>query len=380
MLAVQADGHALTTIEGLSPGPGELSVLQDAFCETHGLQCGYCTPGMILAGHALLARTLDADAGRHRRGHLRQPLPLHRLRPDRRGHRARRRPPAQRQPGAAGREHGRGARPSNTSPRKRRVREDRRFVSGQAIVRQRRDAAWHPARRGPDLALRLRPHRQHRCRRGAGHAGRACWWSSGRELAAATDPLLIGVDAPLVKRYPLAVGPGALCRRVGGRRRRRDAGRWPRTRARRSASPTSRCRSCSTREAAYQAGQHAGASRRTAPTCCSTSASSGATSTQAFAAAPHKLAYRVQVGPQRHRADRDLRRGGELGPVARDAGRVGLHPDAQVRRPDRARPAHAAEQRARASGRGRRRQLRRQARHQAHRARGLPLAPARRAP
>ncbi len=59
MLAVQADGHAITTIEGLSPGPGELSVLQDAFCETHGLQCGYCTPGMILAGQALLARTLS---------------------------------------------------------------------------------------------------------------------------------------------------------------------------------------------------------------------------------------------------------------------------------------------------------------------------------
>jgi aerobic carbon-monoxide dehydrogenase small subunit len=58
MLAVQADGHAITTIEGLSPGPGELTVLQDAFCETHGLQCGYCTPGMILAGQALLTRTL----------------------------------------------------------------------------------------------------------------------------------------------------------------------------------------------------------------------------------------------------------------------------------------------------------------------------------
>ena len=58
MLAVQGDGHAITTIEGLSPGPGELTVLQDAFCETHGLQCGYCTPGMILAGQALLARTL----------------------------------------------------------------------------------------------------------------------------------------------------------------------------------------------------------------------------------------------------------------------------------------------------------------------------------
>jgi aerobic carbon-monoxide dehydrogenase small subunit len=59
MLAVQADGYALTTIEGISPSPGELSVLQDAFCETHGMQCGYCTSGMILAGHALLKRTLE---------------------------------------------------------------------------------------------------------------------------------------------------------------------------------------------------------------------------------------------------------------------------------------------------------------------------------
>jgi carbon-monoxide dehydrogenase small subunit len=56
MFAVQADGYAITTIEGISPGPGELSVLQDAFCETHGMQCGYCTPAMVLAAHALLSR------------------------------------------------------------------------------------------------------------------------------------------------------------------------------------------------------------------------------------------------------------------------------------------------------------------------------------
>ena len=55
MFAVQADGCAITTIEGLTPGPGELSPLQDAFCETHGMQCGYCTPAMILTAHALLA-------------------------------------------------------------------------------------------------------------------------------------------------------------------------------------------------------------------------------------------------------------------------------------------------------------------------------------
>ncbi|MEX0407844.1 (2Fe-2S)-binding protein [Aquibium sp. LZ166] len=59
MLAVQCDGIAITTIEGLAPGPGELDVVQDAFCETHGLQCGYCTPGMILAASGLLAKNDD---------------------------------------------------------------------------------------------------------------------------------------------------------------------------------------------------------------------------------------------------------------------------------------------------------------------------------
>jgi len=55
MFAPQAEGSAITTIEGATPGPGELSPIQDAFCETHGMQCGYCTPAMILAAHALLA-------------------------------------------------------------------------------------------------------------------------------------------------------------------------------------------------------------------------------------------------------------------------------------------------------------------------------------
>jgi aerobic carbon-monoxide dehydrogenase small subunit len=58
MFAVQADGYEITTIEGVAPAPGELSVIQDAFCETHGLQCGSCTPGMILAAHALLQHTV----------------------------------------------------------------------------------------------------------------------------------------------------------------------------------------------------------------------------------------------------------------------------------------------------------------------------------
>jgi carbon-monoxide dehydrogenase small subunit len=55
VLAVQADGAEVTTIEGLAEN-GRLHPLQEAFWENHGLQCGYCTPGMIMAAADLLAR------------------------------------------------------------------------------------------------------------------------------------------------------------------------------------------------------------------------------------------------------------------------------------------------------------------------------------
>jgi aerobic-type carbon monoxide dehydrogenase small subunit (CoxS/CutS family) len=54
ILAAQADGHSVTTIEGVGAGRA-LSPVQEAFCQAHALQCGYCTPGMVLAVHALLA-------------------------------------------------------------------------------------------------------------------------------------------------------------------------------------------------------------------------------------------------------------------------------------------------------------------------------------
>jgi aerobic carbon-monoxide dehydrogenase small subunit len=53
LLAVQADGSQLETVEGLS-GNGELTELQQAFSDHHGLQCGYCTPGMLMSATALL--------------------------------------------------------------------------------------------------------------------------------------------------------------------------------------------------------------------------------------------------------------------------------------------------------------------------------------
>jgi len=58
MLAVQADGSAVRTIEGMATD-GELHPLQAAFWEKHGLQCGFCTPGMIMAAADLLERTTE---------------------------------------------------------------------------------------------------------------------------------------------------------------------------------------------------------------------------------------------------------------------------------------------------------------------------------
>ena len=59
-LAVQVDGAAVTTIEGLAPR-GTLHPVQQAFWEEHGLQCGYCTPGMVLSVVALLREEPDPD-------------------------------------------------------------------------------------------------------------------------------------------------------------------------------------------------------------------------------------------------------------------------------------------------------------------------------
>jgi carbon-monoxide dehydrogenase small subunit len=55
MFAVQADGAEVVTIEGMAKD-GKLHPIQESFWEEHGLQCGYCTPGMILCAHQLLAR------------------------------------------------------------------------------------------------------------------------------------------------------------------------------------------------------------------------------------------------------------------------------------------------------------------------------------
>ena len=89
IFAVQADGSTITTIEGLAQD-GQLHPLQEGFWEEHGLQCGYCTPGMIMSAVNLLNDNPTPTEQRDPRGHLRQLLPLHRLPAHRQRHSARR--------------------------------------------------------------------------------------------------------------------------------------------------------------------------------------------------------------------------------------------------------------------------------------------------
>ncbi|HEX8091469.1 MAG TPA: (2Fe-2S)-binding protein [Blastocatellia bacterium] len=67
MLAVQADGADVTTIEGMAAG-GRLHPIQEGFWEQHGLQCGYCTPGMIMAAAQILDRNPDPSEEEIRHG------------------------------------------------------------------------------------------------------------------------------------------------------------------------------------------------------------------------------------------------------------------------------------------------------------------------
>jgi len=67
MFAVQADGHEILTVEGLAEG-GALHPLQQAFWDQHGLQCGFCTPGMMLTAYAMLKREPDPSEADIREG------------------------------------------------------------------------------------------------------------------------------------------------------------------------------------------------------------------------------------------------------------------------------------------------------------------------
>ena len=90
-LAYEARGKNLTTVEGLEKTDGTLHPIQQAFIDEFAFQCGYCTPGMIMATKALLDENPQPDSRRDHPPYGRQHLPLHRLRADRRRHSTRRR-------------------------------------------------------------------------------------------------------------------------------------------------------------------------------------------------------------------------------------------------------------------------------------------------
>ena len=68
VLAVQANGRSVTTAEGLVAEDGTMSAVQQAFRENHGLQCGFCTPGMVMAATSLLAENPTPPSSRCGRG------------------------------------------------------------------------------------------------------------------------------------------------------------------------------------------------------------------------------------------------------------------------------------------------------------------------
>ena len=82
VLAAMADGHDVRTVEDLEQGD-VLDPVQQGFMECHGLQCGFCTPGMLMSARALLDRDPASHGPGGQGGHLRPDLPLHRLREDR---------------------------------------------------------------------------------------------------------------------------------------------------------------------------------------------------------------------------------------------------------------------------------------------------------
>ena len=84
VLAASAVGQPIVTVEGLAE-PGRPSDVQQAFVDAGAVQCGFCTPGLIIAAHDLLERNPEPTEIADPRGALRQRLPVHRLRPDHRG-------------------------------------------------------------------------------------------------------------------------------------------------------------------------------------------------------------------------------------------------------------------------------------------------------
>ncbi len=213
VLAVQAEGAEVTTIEGIG-SEGDLHPVQEGFWEHHGLQCGYCTPGMIMAGADLLAKNAGPDRGGGPRGARGQPLPLHGL-------------PQHRQ-GRDERGEGRGVRMTaiEQPPGQKwvgqalRRKEDPRMITGQGPLRRRHGRPGHALHGRRALA---RGARQDRLDRRLGRRWRcpastasspartstsapACRWRGCRRASRSSSP----EHWPLAKGAVKYVGQGVV--------------------------------------------------------------------------------------------------------------------------------------------------------------------------
>ena len=250
MLAVQADGASITTVEGLAGDDGEHTPLQRAFHEHHALQCGYCTPGMLMSATALLEQNPRPTRARGQGRPPGQHLPLHGLLEHRRGGRRRRR--GRRAMTAIETEvghppEGRGVGPEHSAEGGQAARP------GPGRLRRRHQAQGNGLPPLRPLAVRAREDRVDR-RLGRARAARGLRHADRRR---GRDP-----DRPVLPDRRTARRPreglrarrrqGALPRRARRGRRRRD----PRARARRRRARDGRVR------AARRRRRRAGRSRR----------------------------------------------------------------------------------------------------------------------
>ena len=163
MLAVQADGATIRTVEGLAGDDGELTPLQHAFTDHHALQCGYCTPGMLMSATRAARGEPEPVRARGEGGAAGQHLPLHGLLEHHRGRAGRREGGAGLVSSVAPEVTETGTYVGQSIPRK----EDGRLVAGAGRLRRRHQAPQHGLRALRALALRARAHRLGRRQRRA---------------------------------------------------------------------------------------------------------------------------------------------------------------------------------------------------------------------
>mgnify|MGYP003693791227 CR=1 FL=1 len=221
----------VTTIEGLAAPDGTLHPMQAAFKDCHGLQCGFCTPGMVMSAIDLVRASSGRRRGDDPRGARGQPVPLHRLSQHRQG-------------GAAGRRGDEGIETDGCQrPQLHRAigppQGGLPLSHRRRAVHRRRQPAAPYARVFPALAARAREDPQDR--HGEGEGARRAWSrSTPARISTGVNGLpcgwlITGTDGQPMKEPPhpvLAQGQGAL------RRRRRRAGRSPKRRTRRRTPPS----------------------------------------------------------------------------------------------------------------------------------------------